>query len=197
MFKERGIHVWLVCCGSIRRLIISFAVNESYCRSHLKNEVYRVTPRLIISFVSNGSYCRSSCFRYCRSRFRSKRVILSLTLKERGMHIWLVYCGSIPSIISFALNGSYCRSRLKNEVYIFGLFVVAHAFAVVAHAFAPNGSHCRSHLKNEVYMHVWFALLWQMQFSTYNFPIVYGPKTVLTIRTNRTDRQTAVTPSLE
>ena len=137
---------------------------------------------MIISFVSNRS-----CFRYCRSRFRSKRVILSLTLKERGMHIWLVYCGSIPSIdyffrskrvilsltlkergihiwlvcrhsrfcycpsrfhsklvprllISFARNESYCRSRLKNEVYIFGLFVVAHAFAIVAQAFAPNGS---------------------------------------------------------
>ena len=126
--------IWLVCCGSIRGLIISFAPNGWYCRS----------------------------------RFRSKRVILSLTLKERGMHIWLVYCGSIPSIISFAPNGSYCRSRLKNEVYIFGLFVVVHAFAiVVAHAFAPNGSHCRSHLKNEVYMHVWclVGLLWQMQVS--------------------------------
>ena len=30
-----------------------------------------------------------------------------------------------------------------------------------------------------------------------NFPIVYGPKTAFTIRTNRTDRQTAMTPSLE
>ena len=29
------------------------------------------------------------------------------------------------------------------------------------------------------------------------FPIVYGPKTAFTIRKNRTDRQTAMTPSLE
>ena len=29
-----------------------------------------------------------------------------------------------------------------------------------------------------------------------NFPIVYGPKTPFTIRTNRTDRQAVVTPSL-
>ena len=62
--------------------------------------------RLIISFVSNGSYCRSSCFRYCRSRFRSKRVILSLTLEERGIHIWLVCCRS---------RFRYCRSRFRSK----------------------------------------------------------------------------------
>ena len=169
---EQGMRIWLVCCGSIRGLIISFA--------------------------PNGSYCRSSCFRYCRSRFRSKRVILSLTLKERGMHIWLVYCGSIPSIDYFFRSKRVILSlTLKERGIHIWLVCCRSRFRYCRSRFRSKRVTLCSHLKNEVYMHVWFALLWQMQFSTYNFPIVYGPKTVLTIRTNRTDRQTAVTPSLE
>ena len=85
--------------------------------------------------------------------FRCKRVTLSLTLKERVMHIWLLCCCSRFCYCRSrfrSINGSHCRSRLKNELCIFGFFVAAHAFAIVAHAFVPNGSHCRSHLKNEL-----------------------------------------------
>ena len=125
--------------------------------------------------------------------FRCKRVTLSLTLKERVMHIWLLCCCSRFCYCRSrfrSINGSYCRSCLKNELYIFAFFGVAQRFCYCR--LRPNGSHCCSHLKNEVYMHVWFACCGRC-----NFPIVYGPKTVLTIRTNRTDRQTTVTPSLE
>ena len=84
----------------------------------------------------------------------STRVILSLTLKERGIHIWLVCCRPcfcycrprfrskrVPGLlISFARHGSYCCSRLENEVYILGLFlfVLAHAFAVHAGSWIVN-----------------------------------------------------------
>ena len=108
--------------------------------------------------------------------FRPTRVILLLTLRERGIHIRLVLvlaCSCLFSptllrylrvpglLISFARHGSYCRSRLENEVYILGLFlfwfvlvVVAHAFAVPAGSwivnisFARHGSYCRSRLEN-------------------------------------------------
>ena len=68
-------YIWLVCCASIRRLIISFALNGSYCRSRLKNLVYMYIwlvccasiRRLIISIALNGSYCR-----YCRSRLKNE-----------------------------------------------------------------------------------------------------------------------------
>ena len=102
-----------VYCCSIRRLIIPFALNGSYCRSRLKNEVYmyiwlypsidNIFPQLVISFALNGSYCRSrfknELHVYLASLllqypsidnfFRSKRVMLSLTLKERGIHVYL------------------------------------------------------------------------------------------------------------
>ena len=67
-------YIWLVCCGSIRRLIIPFALNGSYCRSRLKNELWLVC-----------------CWQYpsIDNFFRSKGVMLSLTLKERGIHVYL------------------------------------------------------------------------------------------------------------
>ena len=83
--------------------------------------------------------------------FRSKRVILSLTLKV----IRLVCCGSIRRlIISFALNGSYCRSRLKNEVYMYIWLVCYCSIPWLIISFALNGSCCRSRLKNELYMYI-------------------------------------------
>ena len=133
--------IWLVCCGSIRGLIIlslqtghivahavfaivaqAFAPNGPYCRSCLKNEVcifglfiVAVSRRLIISFAPNGLYCRS----------RLKNEVVCIF----GLFIVAV---SRQLIISFAPNESYYRSRLKNEVYIFNLSVVAHAFSIVA-----------------------------------------------------------------
>ena len=95
--------------------------------------------------------------------FRSKRVILSLTLKERGIHIWLVCCGSIRRlIISFAPNGSYCRSRLKNEVYMHVWFV-----SVVADAIFRSYTDRKLRLRSEVYMHVWFVCCPEAIFRTY------------------------------
>ena len=206
--KERGLRIWLVCCGSIRGLIISFAPNGSYCRSR---------------------------FRYCRSRFRSKRVIWSLTLKERNMHIWLVYCGSIPSIdyffrskrviLSLTLKERgihiwlvcchsrfcYCRSRFRSkrvtlsltlkergiQSCISGLLVVADA---IFRSYTDRKLCLQSVQTVRIDKPLCLLRLnntWYVPLTRYNFPIVYGPKTALTIRTNRTYRQTAVTPSLE
>ena len=132
--KERGMRIWLVCCGSIRGLIIS--------------------------------YCRSRGFRYCRSSFRSKRVILSLMLKERGMHIWLVYCGSVPSIDYFFRSKRVILSfTLKERGIHIWLACCRSRFRYCRSRFRSKRVTLCSHLKNEVYMHVWFALLWQMQFS--------------------------------
>ena len=36
--NEVYMHVWLACCGSIPRLIISFALNGSFVHRHLENE---------------------------------------------------------------------------------------------------------------------------------------------------------------
>ena len=100
-------YIWLVC-GSIRRFIISFALNRSYCGSRLKNELYMYIwlvccgsiRRLIISFALNGLCCRSPL------------------KNELYMYIWLVCCCSIPRLIlSIALNGSCCRSRLKRGTW--------------------------------------------------------------------------------
>ena len=98
-FRSKGVFTYLlrflfVLASSlaIPRLIISFALNGSYCCLRLKNELYMIVcccsiPRLIISFALNGSYCRS--------RLKNKLY----------MYVWLVCCGSIPRlIISFALK---------------------------------------------------------------------------------------------
>ena len=70
------------------------------------------------------------------------------------MYIWLVYCGSIRRlIISFALNGSYCRSRLKtDEVNMYIWVVCCGSIQRLIISFALNGSCCRSRIKNELYM---------------------------------------------
>ena len=109
-----------------------------YCRSRLKNELYM---RIWLAVFCGSIPSLIDIF------FRFKRVISSLTIKQRGklsldwyflslwmtlycrsrlknelyMRIWLaVCCGSIPWLIfSFALNASYRRSRLKNEVYMY------------------------------------------------------------------------------
>ena len=93
--KERGMRIWLVCCGSIRGLIISYCRSRGfrYCRSSFSSK------RVILSLMlkERGMHI---WLVYCGSVpsidyfFRSKRVILSLTLKERGIHIWLVCCRS-------------------------------------------------------------------------------------------------------
>ena len=114
--------------------------------------------------------------------FRSKRVILSLTLKERAIHVCLAsLLWQYPSIdnffrsngvftdlrflfvlasslaitrliISFALNGSYCCSHLKNELY---MIVCCCSIPRLIISFALNGSYCRSRFKNELYTYVW------------------------------------------
>ena len=105
-------YFWLVCCASIRRLIISFSSKRVILSLtlNLKNEVY----------MYFWLVCCASIRRLIIS-FSSKRVILSLTLKERGIHVFLacLLCSIRRLIISFSLNGSYCRSRLKNEVYMY------------------------------------------------------------------------------
>ena len=178
-------YIWLVCCCSIPRLIISFALNGSCCRSRLKNEVYMYTwlvccgsiPRLIISFALNGSYCpsrlKNELYMYiwlvCCGSIR--RLIISFALNgsycrsrlknEVYMYIWLVFCGSIRRfcrlIIYFALNGSYRRSRLKNELYMYIWLVCCCSIPPLIISFALNGSYCRSRLKNEVYMYIWLV----------------------------------------
>ena len=62
-------YIWLVCCGRIRRLIIPFALNGLYCRSRLKNELYIYIWLVCWQYPSIDNF------------FRSKRVMLSLTLK--------------------------------------------------------------------------------------------------------------------
>ena len=125
--------IWLVCCGSIRGLIISSA------------------PK--------GSYSRSSRFRYCRSRFRSKRIVLSLTLKERGMHIWLVYCGSIPSIDYFFRFKRVILSLTLKERGI-------HIWLVCCRSrFRSKRVTLSLTLKERGIHSCLVCLLWQMQFS--------------------------------
>ena len=54
--------------------------------------------------------------------FRSKWVILSLTLKERSIHVyWACLLWQYPWIDNFfhSKRVIICRSRLKNEVYMF------------------------------------------------------------------------------
>ena len=80
-------YVWLVCCGSIRRLIIFFG--SKGVSTHLLRFLFVLAsssaiPRLIIS---PGNF------------FRSKRVILLLTLKERAIHDRLLL--QYPSIDNF------------------------------------------------------------------------------------------------
>ena len=79
----------IVCCCSIPRLIISFALDVSYCCSRFKNELYMIVccysiPRLIISFALNGSTS------YCRSHLKN----------ELYMYVWLFCCGSIRRLIA-------------------------------------------------------------------------------------------------
>ena len=76
--KERAIHIYLaslLLAVRIRRFIISFALNGSYCRSRLKNELHVYLASLLLQYPSIDNF------------FRSKRVMLSLTLKERGIHV--------------------------------------------------------------------------------------------------------------
>ena len=121
----------------IPRLIFSFALNGSYCSSSLKNELYIIVcccsiPRLIISFALNGSYYCSRSFVVAVSLdprssidnfFRSKRVILSLTLKERAIHVCLAsLLRQYPSIDNFFRSkGVFTHLRF--------LFVLASSLA--------------------------------------------------------------------
>ena len=99
-------YIWLVCCGSIPRLIISFALNVSYCRSRFKNELYKyiwlvgyihtyihTTLFVLAGYKKRQHMLMWTCwllqYPSIDNFFRSKRVILSLTLKERGIHVYL------------------------------------------------------------------------------------------------------------
>ena len=76
-------YIWLVCCGSIRRLIISFTLKESY---------------------------------------------YSLTLKERGIHVYLPLLWQYRLIDNFFRSETgYVVARVLRTRYtcISGLFVVA------------------------------------------------------------------------
>ena len=54
-------YIWLICCGSIPRLIISFALNGSCCRSRLKGLSqplpFSMTSKLLIKHGEANSYC--------------------------------------------------------------------------------------------------------------------------------------------
>ena len=122
--NEVYMYVWLVCCGSIRRLIISFALKEYSHTFFAFYLLYMIVcccsiPRLIISFALNGSYCRS----------RLKN--------ELYKYVWVVCCGSIdPSIDNFFRSKGVFTHLLRSLfelassltcffVYTWAKFVVA------------------------------------------------------------------------
>ena len=178
--------------GITPRLIISFVSNGSYCRSRLKNEVcvfglfvVAVSVDWLFLSLQTGHIVAHAAFAIVAHVFGPNR-LLSLMLKERGMHIWLVYCGSIPSIDYFVRSKRVILSLTLEERGI-------HIWLVCCRSHSRSKRVTLSLTLKERGIHACLVcLLWQMQ-----FPIVYGPKTALTIRTNRTDRQTAVSPSLE
>ena len=88
-------YIWLVCCGSIRRFRISFALNRLYYSLTLKERgIHVYLPCLLWQYPSIDNF------------FRSKWVML----------IWLVCCGSIHRfIISFPLNGLYYSLTPKEQ----------------------------------------------------------------------------------
>ena len=78
-------YICLVCCGSIRRLIISFARSK-------ERDIHVYLPRLLWQYSSIDNF------------FRSKRVMLSLKLKERGIHVYLArLLWQYPSVDNFLL----------------------------------------------------------------------------------------------
>ena len=89
----------MACLLSVTLLLLSFARHGSYCRSRLKKEVYIfglfVVARLFwLTLLPLSPTLSLQTGPKIVNFFRSTRVILSLTLKERGIHICLVCCRS-------------------------------------------------------------------------------------------------------
>ena len=128
--KVRAIHVYLASLlwqyppidnfFRSKRVILSLTLKERGIHVYL--------ARLLLQYPSIDNF------------FGSKRVMLSLTLKERGIHVYLArLLLQFPRlIISFALNGSCCRSRLKNEIYMYIWLVCCGSIRRFIISFASN-----------------------------------------------------------
>ena len=101
----------IICCCSIPRLIISFVLNGSYYCSRLKNELLH--DRLLLQYPSTS----------IDNFFRSKRVILSLTLKERAIHVCLA-----SLLWQYPLIDNFFRSK-GVFTHLRFLFVLASSLA--------------------------------------------------------------------
>ena len=127
-----------------------------------------------------------------------KRVILSFMLKERVIHICLLWCRSTLLLLSLTSKRVTLLLTLKERgihaclVCLLWQMQFSDRIRTEDCAYDPykpygSTNRCPLRLNNTLYVPL----------TRYNFPIVYGPKTAFTIRTNRTDRQTAVTPLVE
>ena len=107
----------------IEKCVEKCVETANYYTTYLAFSYTRATPFTMKSSVGQYAYrmkeikSKGNIYlnrRYCRSRLKS----------EVYMHMWLVCCGSVPTlIISFILKGSGICTGLKNEgnIYCFPL----------------------------------------------------------------------------
>ena len=125
-------HIWQICCGIIPRLIFSFALDYAILSLTLKERAIHayLARRLLWQYPLIDIF------------FRFKRVILSLTLKERGLHVsWSgLFVVAVPLnwCTIFRFNASYCRSRLKNDVYMYIWLVCCGSISGLIYSFVLN-----------------------------------------------------------